>query len=213
MWKTVRSRDGQLPSVLGCIGVEVNGQRVPITYVQTDQINFQGPAVSGPVSVRVLSNADKQNALFSNVANVTVLPVAPAFFTFNGSSIAAQFANTADIVANPAVVPGARPAKPGDIVTLYGTGFGATDPPVLPGALATGVSRVTTTPVTVTIGNVTLASSDVFYAGLSPGSISGLYQLNVRIPVSTPDGDIPVVVSVGGTQSPSGATIPVKAGQ
>ncbi len=28
----------------------------------------------------------------------------------------------------------------------------------------------------------TLASSDVLYAGLSPGSISGLYQFNVRIP-------------------------------
>ena len=195
------------PNVLGCIGVEVNGLRVPITYVQTDQINFQGPAVSGPVASAPVGSATWA------VANVTVLPVAPAFFTFNGSSIAAQFANTADIVATPAVVPGARPAKPGDIVTLYGTGFGATDPPVAPGALATGVSKVTTTPVTVTIGGVTLASADVLYAGLSPGSISGLYQLNVRIPVSTPDGDIPVVVSVGGVSSPSGATIPVKAVQ
>jgi uncharacterized protein (TIGR03437 family) len=201
------------PNVLGCIAVEVNQQRVPITYVQTDQINFQGPVVSGPVSVQIVSNAGKPNELRSSMGNVTVLPVAPAFFTFNGSSIAAQFANTANIVANPAVVAGARPAKPGEIVTLYGTGFGATNPPVAPGALATGVSNVTTTPVTVTIGTVTLAASDVFYAGLSPGSISGLYQLNVRIPVSAPDGDIPVMVSVGGVQSQSGTTIPVKSSQ
>lgn len=201
------------PNVLGCIAVEVNQQRVPITYVQTDQINFQGPVVSGPVTIQVVSNAGKPNEVRSAAANVTVLPVAPAFFTFNGSSIAAQFANTADIVANPGVVQGARPAKPGEIVTLYGTGFGATNPAVAPGALATGISNVTTTPVTVTIGSVTLASSDVLYTGLSPGSISGLYQLNVRIPASTADGDIPVVVSVGGVQSPSGATIPVKSGQ
>jgi uncharacterized protein (TIGR03437 family) len=201
------------PNVLGCIAVEVNHKRVPITYVQTDQINFQGPVVSGPVDVVVVSNAGKQNELRSSAVNVTVLPAAPAFFTFNGSSIAAQFANTADIVANPAVVPGARPARPGDIVTLYGTGFGATDPPVAVGALATGVSRVTTTPVTVTIGGVTLASPDVFYAGLSPGSISGLYQLNVRIPPTSPDGDILVVVSVGGVPSQTGATIPVKSVQ
>jgi uncharacterized protein (TIGR03437 family) len=202
------------PNVLGCIAVEVNGQRTPITYVQTDQINFQGPVVSGPVNVMVVSNAGKPNELRSNVASVTVLPVAPAFFTFKTSnSIAAQFANTPDIVANPAVVPGARPARPGDIVTLYGTGFGATDPPVAVGALATGISNVTTTPLTVTIGGVTLASSDVFYAGLSPGSIGGLYQLNVRIPPTAPDGDIPVVVSVAGIPSQSGATIPVKSVQ
>src|SRR5260370_25571747 len=110
-------------------------------------------------------------------------------------------------------VPGARPAKPGDIVSLFGTGLGATSLAVAPGALARGIAHVTTTPVTVTIGGVTLASSDVFYAGLSPTSISGLYQLNVRIPASTPDGDIPVTVSIGGMQSPSGATIPVKAAQ
>jgi uncharacterized protein (TIGR03437 family) len=205
--------NGAFPNVLGCIAVEVNGQRVPITYVQTDQINFQGPALSGPVSVQIVSNAGKDNELRSAMGNATVLPAAPAFFTFNGSSIAAQFANTVNIVANPAVVAGARPAKPGEIVSLYGTGFGATNPPVAPGALATGISNVTTTPVTVTIGNVTLAPADVFYAGLSPGSISGLYQLNVRIPASTPDGDIPVTVSVGGMQSPSGATIPVKSSQ
>ena len=48
----------------------------------------------------------------------------------------------------------------------------------------TGDRRVAftgSTPVTVTIGGTTLAASDVLYAGLSPGSITGLYQFNVRI--------------------------------
>jgi uncharacterized protein (TIGR03437 family) len=100
------------------------------------------------------------------------------------------------------------PAKPGDIVSLFGTGFGDTNPSVNPGALATGQATITE-PVTVQIGGVTLASSDVLYAGLSPGSISGLYQFNVRIPATTPNGDVPVSITIGGVETPS-ATLPVQ---
>jgi uncharacterized protein (TIGR03437 family) len=204
--------NGAFPGVLACIAVEINGTAVPIAYVQTGQINLQGPSLSGPASVVVVSNAGKPNELRSIMANITVLPLAPVFFTFNGTSIAAQFANTSNVVADPSVVPSGLPAKPGDIVTLYGTGFGTTGQPVAPGSLATGISTVTA-PVTVTIGGVTLAPQDVLYVGLSPGSIGGLYQLNVRIPASTLDGDIPVVASAGGVQTQSGATIPVKSSQ
>jgi len=62
----------------------------------------------------------------------------------------------------------------------------------------------------VTIGGATLASSDVSYAGLSPGSISGLYQFDVRIPAGTAGGEVPVTISGGGVQTQSGATIPVQ---
>ncbi len=205
--------NGAFPDSLACIAVTVNGQAAPITYVQTDQINLQGPAIPGPVSIVVVSNAGKQNAMNSATSNVTVAPIAPAFFTFGGTtSIAAQFANTPNPVANPAVVATGQPAKPGDLVTLYGTGFGPTNPTVAPGALATGITPATTA-VTVTIGGVTLAPQDVLYVGLSPQSISGLYQLNVRIPASTPDGDIPVVATAGGASTQSGVTIPVKTPQ
>jgi uncharacterized protein (TIGR03437 family) len=55
-----------------------------------------------------------------------------------------------------------------------------------------------------------LASSDILYAGLSPGSISGLYQFNVKIPSTTPSGDVPVTITIGGFQTQSGATIPIQ---
>ena len=126
----------------------------------------------------------------------------------NSTTIAAEEAQTGKIVASPTLVPGAAPAKPGDIVSLFATGFGDTSPAFQPGQLASGQPAITQ-PVTVQIGGVTLASSDVLYAGLSPGSISGLYQLNVRVPASTPNGDIPVIVTIGGIQTPS-ATIPVQ---
>jgi uncharacterized protein (TIGR03437 family) len=134
---------------------------------------------------------------------------APAFFLIpNSTTIAAEEALTGTIVASPSLVPGAAPAKPGDLVSLFGTGFGNTNPAYTPGQLATGQAPITQN-ITVQVGGVTLASSDVQYAGLSPGSISGLYQFNVRIPASTPDGDVPVSITIGGVQTPT-ATIPVQ---
>ena len=62
----------------------------------------------------------------------------------------------------------------------------------------------------MTIGGITLGPDDVPYAGLSPGSVSGLYQFNVRIPATVSDGDLPVVIRVGGVATQDGATIPVR---
>jgi uncharacterized protein (TIGR03437 family) len=112
-------------------------------------------------------------------------------------------------VADPALIPapGAHPAAPGDIITLYGTGFGPTEIPVVAGALDVGINR-TVNPVTVTIGNL---PAEFFYAGLSPGSISGLYQINVRVPPNAPDGNLAVVATVNSTiTTQSNATIPVR---
>jgi len=95
------------------------------------------------------------------------------------------------------------------VITLYGTGFGDTKPPVTTGQLATAAATLTN-PITVTIGGTTLTPQDVLYAGLSPGSINGLYQFNVRVPASAPDGDVPASIAIGGFQTQSGTTIPVQ---
>ena len=192
--------NGAFPTELSCVSVQVTGPGVsptliPISYVSATQINAQLPTFSGtgPVTLQLILNPGQTNQSTSYIDTYTTLqPFAPAFFLFaNSISIAAQFAGTANIVADPSLIPGATPAKPGDIVTLYGTGFGDTNPSVAAGQLATGQAPLLNG-VTVTIGTATLAPSDVLYAGLSPGSISGLYQFDVRIPQSTPSGEIPV---------------------
>ena len=203
---------GAFPKALGCIAVEIAGQRVPITYVQKDQINVQAPTVTatGPVSVLVIANPGKSNEIRSVPSTVTLQAAAPAFFQFGAStSIAARFAGKAAIVADPAIVPGGAPAKPGDIVSLFGTGFGTTNPPVQAGDITPGLAPLAGS-FTVQIGGTTLAAADITYAGLSPQSISGLYQFDVRIPSSAADGNLPVVVTTGGVSSPATATIPVK---
>jgi uncharacterized protein (TIGR03437 family) len=201
------------PSELSCIGVEVGGRRAPITFISPNQINVQAPTspVLGPVEVRVLTNPGRPNEARSGArTGVPQQAHAPAFFTFfsNGRNIAAQHTNF-DLVADPSLLPGGRPAAPGDVVILYGTGFGLTEPLFLSGAIADRQARLRD-PFAVTVAGVSLRPEDILYAGLSPGSISGLYQFNVRLPLTVPDGDVPVSIEIGGQRTQNGATIRVR---
>ncbi len=204
---------GAFPKLLGCIAVEVAGQRVPVTYVQSDQINAQIPtlAQTGTVNVQVIANPGQVNELRSDVGTISLQNYAPQLFAFNGTSVAALIGNTAIPVAEPSVVASGRPAKPGEIISLFGTGFGPTNPVYQAGELASStVLAPIRDPLKISVGGTTLAASDVLFSGATPGLISGLYQINIRIPAATADGDIPVSVQIGGITSAAGTTIPVK---
>jgi uncharacterized protein (TIGR03437 family) len=210
--------NGAFPTELGCVSVEVSGPGIdqavpiPIAYASFGQINAQMPNFSGtgPVMLTVTVNPGS-NGVNSPVATLSTLQeYSPAFFVFpNSTSIAAEEATSGAIVADPTVVAGASAASPGDIVSLFGTGFGAVNPAVAPGGIATGQATVAGA-IKVTLGGQPLPESSVMYAGLSPGSISGLYQFNIQIPASAPTGDVPVTIEIGGVQTQAGATIPIQ---
>jgi len=203
-------RDNKFPTELACVAVEIGGRRAPIVYVQSDQINAQAPTITdrGPVEVRVIANPGRPNELRGDVGIVQMSEIQPALFTFDGASVAARHAD-GTIVADPARIPGSTPARPGETVTLFGTGFGVTEPAYQAGEIPAAAARLRD-PVAVTIGGVTLAAGDVTYAGLSPQSVSALYQFNVRVPDSAADGDVPVSIATGGMRTQTGVVIPVK---
>lgn len=205
--------NGKFPTELACIGVEIGGQRAPVTFASPNQINAQVPNLnaSGPVRVAVLLNPGRPNEVRGELAGVTLQTLAPALFTFNGRNLAALHTNF-DVVGDPATLRfdgPVRPAKPGDTVLLFGTGFGPTDPAAQAGDVPTAAARITGQ-VSVTIGSLTLRPEDVLYAGLAPSLISGVYQFNVRIPDTTADGDIPVVLRMGTSASQDRVTILVR---
>jgi uncharacterized protein (TIGR03437 family) len=203
--------NGAFPQQLACVAIDVAGRRAPVTYVQTDQVNFQVPAgtPTGSVAITLILNPGRPNEVKGDVATVTVNSHAPAFFTFNGKSIAAQ---TSDFktIADPTVVPGGVAARRGDVVILYGTGFGLGEPVYQAGEITGGPTSLRDRP-TITVGGTTLAAADVLYAGLAPGNISGLQQFNIRIPQSAAVGNVPVTITIGGvTTATAGAMIPVQ---
>ena len=97
-------------------------------------------------------------------------------------------------------------AKPGDVIILWGTGFGATNPAAPAGVQVPVSSFPTANPVTVTVGNL---PATVYGAALAPG-FAALYQVAIQIPLSIADGDFPVVATVSGQSSPATAVITVQ---
>jgi uncharacterized protein (TIGR03437 family) len=65
---------------------------------------------------------------------------------------------------------------------------------------------LTATPVTVTVGDI---PAQVYGAALAPG-FAALYQVAIQIPTRSPDGDLPVVATINGAQSPVSTVITVQ---
>jgi uncharacterized protein (TIGR03437 family) len=208
---------GNWPTELACVSVEILGVPVPIFFVGPGQINVQAPVFTAgqQADVKVILNQGTANQIVSPVVNVAAGPLAPSLFTFNGkgsgNAAALDATKAYAYLADTSVVASGVSAAPGDIIELYGTGFGPTNPAYGPGVFAdptAALPRLTTGPVTVTIGSVTVSGSDVSYAGLAFDA-PGLYQINVKVP-AVPDGDQPVSVHVGNAVTQGGVTIPVK---
>lgn len=199
-----------VPRILDGVCVLFGTTRAPLFVLTPTQINLQVPEVSGSVSVRVVKNCGTPSELTSNTLTVNAQAATPEFFSFalnadGRNPVAAVNAVTGALVGRGGSF---TPAKPGDYLTFYATGFGATDPAVPIGELAPGAGRVRA-PVRVRIGTVELDAADVLYAGVAPFN-AGLYQLSIRLPESTPNGDLPVVVTIGGVSSPAGSVVAVE---
>jgi len=142
------------------------------------------------------------NGLSSGAANIQLGAVAPSFFLFKGNAIAAFHSDNTTPIGASGVVTGSTPAKPGETIVLYGTGFGATNPAYPAGQLVSTALTLSATP-TVTVGG---ASAKVVFAGLTA---AGLYQINVTVPDTAPDGDLPVVAQISGSSTQASAIITV----
>jgi uncharacterized protein (TIGR03437 family) len=192
--------NGNLPTTLDGVSVTINGKPAYVYYVSPTQINVQAPTDSSLGSVSVVVN---NNGSMSPAGTAQLQAFAPAFFQYSGTSyaIATRYPDNA-LVANPSAIPGTVAAKPGDVIILWGTGFGPTAPPTAAGVFATG-SPAATSP-TITLNNSMSAS--VIGAALSPG-FAGLYQVAIQLPANTPTGIVSIQATVGGIQSPAGINI------
>ena len=91
-------------------------------------------------------------------------------------------------------------------MSIYMTGEGITSPPSVTGQLAVSLNKPVL-PVTATING---APAQVQYAGSAPGEVYGVMQVNVLLPTTLPTGTLPIVITVGTTNTQTGVTLAVK---
>jgi uncharacterized protein (TIGR03437 family) len=195
--------NGVLPTQLDSVSVSIGGKPAFVYYVSPTQINALAPLDVGTGNVQVVVT---NKSVSSNAANVVVDQFSPACFLWPGSYVVATRQDFS-LAVKTGEFQGlsTTPAKPGDILILWGTGFGPTNPlppngkvvPVNP------VHNVVDQPV-VTIGGVTAK----FFGGALASGSAGLYQLAIQVPALA-DGDWPVSIHVGGVSTPAGALLTV----
>ena len=187
-----------LTTTLGGTSVLIGGIAAPLFYVSPEQINAQLPFALLPGNLYQVQ-VNNGGAL-STPNSIEVAPHTPGIAALESGQVIAQS------YPNYSLVTEAAPAKPGQYVTIYLVGLGATDPPVAAGASspADGLAHPLIAPTLNLNGNTV----PIEFAGLTPGSV-GLYQINFQVPADTPDGDLTLIVSQGGVDS-NAATLPVK---
>ena len=188
IWRNEEIVQGQLPTALDGIHVAVNGLPASVYFISPSQINIQAPDIMalGPVTVEVFRNNVKQAQAIAQIQ-----AAAPGFFMFDPLSRRYPAAVHADgTLLGPTGLFGdalpTRPAMPGDVILLFGTGFGPTDPEVPAGMVFAGAAPLHG-PVRVLIGGM---EADVQFAGLTG---AGLHQLNIVVPAAAPSGDLSLV--------------------
>lgn len=192
---------GMVNTMLSGSRVLFDGTAAPMIYTSDVQVTAIVPyAVAGQSTTRleIEFNGTKSQALDIDVADS-----APGIFTMNFSGQGQGCILNQDSSLNSAADPAAR----GSIIAIYATGAGQTDPSGVDGLVAGSDLNALALPVFVTIGG---QNAEVIYAGSAPGSISGILQINARVPTSIPAGNaVPVVLTVGNNSSAPGVTMAV----
>jgi IPT/TIG domain. len=156
-WNSDDLAAGNLPLSLDGVSVTINGKPAYVEYVSPSQINVVTPsdAAAGTVEVKVTASGQTSDPAYAELQ-----AFAPAFFSFDGKYLAATHADNT-LLGKPGLFPSApnltTPAKPGETVILYGTGFGPTSPSIADGRLTDQIASITAR-LTITIGGVPPAS-------------------------------------------------------
>jgi uncharacterized protein (TIGR03437 family) len=220
----VLDEDGRVAAQLANTCLEVNGVRAPMFAVVPTQVNAQvaGSAL-GASSVVVIRDCGTANEKRSDPESLVLSEAAPAFFNFlntlEGTNpiAATHVAGNIVRIGEPGLMPGAdfTPAQPGEYISLFGTGFGPTQPAVPAGAIPLNVLPASNGQASVvgnaslTIGGIAVAPGDLLYVGVAP-CCAGLYQVVAKVPANAPDGNLPVVLTINGVSSPQGPYITIR---
>ena len=165
------SNSQALPTLLAGVRVIVGGIFASLLYVSPTQVNFIMPASLVPGQTGIYLHRD---FLTTATVPITLLDAAPALFE-DDSGIAAEHADGSLISAD-------APAHPDEVIVVYGTGLGRTNPTQIDGTLPQSAARIILfDQLRVLLDGQAVPVENILYAGITPG-FAGLYQINLRLP-------------------------------
>jgi uncharacterized protein (TIGR03437 family) len=190
--------NGKFPTQLDGVSVTIDGKSAAVNYISPGQLNVQAPDDTATGPVQVVVTAPQGTA----TATATMQAVSPGLFMYysnNRNYVAAQHVDYS-------LVGPSSPARPGEVIILYATGFGPTSPPTPSGQLVTTYWPVVNfSAINLTIGG---NPAQVQWAGITE---AGLWQMNIQVPQDAPSGDDAIVAQFGGKSTQGSVFISVQA--
>jgi uncharacterized protein (TIGR03437 family) len=176
-------------------------------FLSPSQINVQAPDTIGlgTVQVEVVTPAGKASTTATATKVSPAMLTTPAFKVGGKQYIAALFQDFTTFAGTPGLIAGAsfRPAKPGDVVTIFTVGCGETNPASPSGEIVTGLRSVKAA------ARMTIGSADAPVQAFMAPNLIGLCQLNATIP-NVSNGDHPIELTLDGTPTGQGLQITVQ---
>ena len=201
--------NGNYPITLAGTTVTINNKPAYLSYASAGLINLEAPddTTRGAVKVTVTTangSATAQITLADQSPSFNLLGdakhVAAIILRSNGSG--AFGGGSYDVVGPAGTTLGypTVPAKAGDSVVMFGTGFGPTNPAVPAGTAFSGAATAVDA-IGLTINGQAVTTS--FAGEISPG----LFQFNLTMPAGLGAGDLPLLAAVNGASTQANVLI------
>jgi uncharacterized protein (TIGR03437 family) len=192
---------GTLPTVLGTTGVRVLINNIPanIYYVSPTQVNLLIPTslIAGPVILQLVVDS-----LAGPAVPIMLQSAAPSLFQLDAATVLAVHLDGSTITS-------ASPAQPGEVVVLFASGLGPTNPAAIPNQIPQSAASVTPiSSFTMLINGAPVNPQQILYAGVVP-TFAGLFQINVQLPNDIPSNP-QIQIGYSGIMSPLGRALPVQ---
>jgi uncharacterized protein (TIGR03437 family) len=197
LWSGADFTGVNAPTSLDGTSVTVGGQSAFVSYISPNQVNVQVPSNvntgSQPIIVTTASGASAAYTITVNAQQPGLL--APNSFIIGGKQYIAAFFQDGAFALPPGAIAGvsSRRAQPGDILTLWGIGFGPTTPNTPAGQLVPQLNTLAA-PFHMLFGQT---EATLQYDGLEPNAV-GLYQFNVVVPNVASSDAVPLTFTLGG---------------
>lgn len=149
---------------LGNVTMWIGERKIPMTQLTPNSVSFIVPwdiqADGG--SIRMLAEAPGDNT--------------PFYFPEAEASLADMAPRAGAILRQDWTQTYVGPINTGEIIHVYAIGFGPVSPDVPEGAAAPSAE-----PLARTTNPLTCSNAEVLYAGLAPGAVERVYQIDIRI--------------------------------